>query len=185
MFLIDENTYEIKQTSQKGQGVFAKSPIKKGVIIGDYLGKATVYEEVEEDDFEYMMFLDDQFAIIPDRKIPGIHLLNHSCDPNCFMYPYKGHMLFVSIKDIEPQEELTISYLYPPQDACSPCDHKCYCQSQSCNGSMHSSKKLHISWGKFKVEQSKKYKAEKNFGEGFLLPFKEYPSLVKFDFDLL
>jgi len=39
MFLISDDYWQIQKTKEKGYGVFAKKEIKKGTIIGDYLGK--------------------------------------------------------------------------------------------------------------------------------------------------
>ena len=38
MFLFSNDYWEIKITSKKGKGVFAKKDIPPGTVIGDYLG---------------------------------------------------------------------------------------------------------------------------------------------------
>ena len=143
MFLISKSFWEVRQTREKGKGIFAKKEIKMGTVIGDYLGKVIKTEEYdlrEDEKGLYLMYLTDEASIYPDLTKPGLHLLNHSCEPNCFIKTYKGHTLFFALRDIEVGEELTISYQLAPNKYCNPCPHVCRCGSKSCTGSMHLSK---------------------------------------------
>lgn len=136
MFSISQNCFEIKQTRKKGRGVFTKKHITKETIIGEYSGKIIPYYKVDPKDYEYLLYLNDEVGIVADKNTVGVHLLNHSCDPNC-TFSLKQITNIVAIRDIKPQEELTISYRYPPQDTCVNCTHKCYCESKNCLGTMH------------------------------------------------
>lgn len=153
MFLIDHNYYQIKKTKNKGRGVFAKKTIKAKTIIGEYTGELVEIEkyDLEKDkDGLYLMFLDDKYAIYPDLKSEDIHLINHSCDPNSWIFNTKGKVYFFTLRDIKVGEELTISYLLPPKDkTCNPCPHDCYCGSEKCTGTMHQSAESFNSWQKF------------------------------------
>mgnify|MGYP001558351821 CR=1 FL=1 len=61
-----------------------------------------------------------------------------------------------SLKDIKVGEELTISYLLPPNDGtCNPCTHKCKCGSEKCTGTMHQSLAEFNKWQKFQEELKK------------------------------
>ena len=40
----------------------------------------------------------------------GAEIINHSCDPNLVSRVMKGHVLYISLRDIRPGEELTVSY---------------------------------------------------------------------------
>lgn len=151
MFLLPENSWEIKEIKGKGRGVFAKKDILAGTIIGDYLGK--LIPDSEEEDYEevygglYTMYYTDDVSIIPDPKTPGIHLLNNSCEPNCFMYTYQGHTLYFALRKIFAGEELTVAYMMAPLDEdCSPCTHICKCESLLCTGSMHVNEKRYTEW---------------------------------------
>ncbi len=153
MFLIDSSCYQVKKTKVKGRGVFAKKVIKSKTIIGEYTGKKV---EIEKYDLEkdknglYLMFLDDKYAIYPDLSKIDIHLINHSCEPNCWIFNHNGHIYFFTLRDIKVGEELTISYLLPPKDdTCNPCTHNCYCGSKDCTGTMHQSLKDFKNWQKF------------------------------------
>lgn len=159
MFFIDKSCYQIKKTKNKGRGVFAKKEIKAKTIIGEYTGEKI---EIEKYDLEkdkvglYLMFLDDKHAIYPNIESKDIHLINHSCEPNCWMLNTDGNVYFFTLRDIKKGEEITISYLLPPKDkTCNPCTHKCCCQSKKCTGTMHQSKKDFAKWQKFKENLSK------------------------------
>lgn len=181
MFLLKDNFWQIKATYEKGFGVFAKKQIKAGTIIGDYLGKVIKTAEYNLDkDKEglYLMYFTDTACIYPNLKKPGIHLLNHSCSPNCWIYIHRGHTLFFALRKIEPGEELTISYLLSPKDeTCKPCTHNCKCESKFCTGTMHLTKDKYKQWQKFQNEQKEKTKTPKVvFGKN-LPKLTSYPKI--------
>jgi SET domain-containing protein len=155
MFFIDKSFYQIKKTKNKGLGVFAKKEIKAKTIIGEYTGtrvKIEEYDMEKDKDGLYLMFLDDTYAIYPDLNMEDIHLINHSCEPNCWMINHNGHVYFFAFCDIKKGEELTISYLLPPKDeTCNPCMHNCYCGNKKCTGTMHQTVKEFNRWQKFQA----------------------------------
>lgn len=182
MFLIGKNYWEVRKTKEKGCGIFAREKITKGTIIGDYLGKVietSKYDLENDKKGLYLMYLTDEASIYPDLKKPDIHLLNHSCKPNCWIYIYKGHTLFFAIEDIKVGEELTISYLLPPKDTtCNPCTHDCRCGSKNCTGTMHLTKEKFKKWQNFQNKEKKKAKTIK-FVFGDNLPkLKSYPKIT-------
>ncbi len=181
MFLIKNDFWQIKATKEKGFGIFCKKEIKAGTIIGDYLGKVirTAQYDLEKDNKGlYLMYLTDQASIYPNLKKPGIHLLNHSCTPNCWIYTFRGHTLFFALRKIKPGEELTISYLLSPKDeTCKDCPHACKCESRLCTGTMHLSKLKYEKWQNFQNEQKKKTKTSKVvFGKN-LPKLSTYPKI--------
>ena len=113
MFLIPEDFWEVRKTAEKGLGVFAKKEILAGTVIGDYLGKVikTAEYDLERDAKGlFLMYLNDSASIYPDLSKPGIHLLNHSCEPNCWIYCFRGHTLFFALRNIKKGEELYCHY---------------------------------------------------------------------------
>lgn len=153
MFLIPKSYYQVKKTKNKGRGVFAKKEIKIKTIIGEYTGsKVRIAEYDLEKDKEglYLMFLNDTYAIYPDLSKVDIHLINHSCTPNCWIVNHNNHIYFFAIRGIKISEELTISYLLPPNNGtCKPCTHICKCGSKNCTGTMHLSEEKFKKWQKF------------------------------------
>lgn len=179
MFLIPASSWEIKEVPGHGRGAFAKKDIPAGTIIGDYLGRVIHPEEeddVEKGDHFYLMYYHDYASIYPEVKKPGIHILNHSCTPNVWMYTYKGHTLYFAIRHIFPGEQLTVSYLLSPEDKeCKPCTHLCSCGAIFCFQTMHLSERRYNEWAEVHDAQEKKTKRERvKFGE-LLQPLKEYP----------
>jgi len=183
MFLLQDDYWKIKKTKEKGYGIFLKKKLYAGTIIGDYLGKVIRTAEYDLDKDKnglYLMYLTDHAAIYPDVTKPGIHLLNHSCLPNCWMYTFRGHTLFFALRDIAPNEELTISYLLSPNEYCYPCTHICKCGSRCCTGSMHVSKKRYELWQKFQTEEKKKTKIARFVYDKNLPELSFYPK-IKFN----
>ena len=164
MFLIPEKFWEVRETNNKGRGVFAKKPIAQGTPIGDYVGKLVQLKDVDFDKEKeklYLMYYDDESGIYPDLKKPGIHLLNHSCSPNCWIYKYKRYTLVFALKNITIGDELTISYLLPPKMDCKNCTHTCFCSSRNCTKSMHLSEEKYKKWRDFQDSEESKVKIEK------------------------
>lgn len=159
MFLIPQEYWRVAKTRDKGMGVFANKQIIAGTIIGDYLGTIINIAEFDLDEDQkglYLMYYSDDAGIYPDLTKPGIHLLNHSCEPNCWISVHNGHTLFFALRDIAPGEELTISYLLSPKDdTCDICIHDCKCRSVKCTGTMHLSKDKYDKWQSFLKTQNK------------------------------
>ena len=181
MILLPDEYWEIKKTKNKGRGVFAKKNISKGTVIGDYVGKVLRPEEAVVDEEQiYLMYYHDRAVISPDLEKPGIHLLNHSCKPNCWFYIYKGHTLAFAFRKILKGEELTIPYLLPPIDKfCNPCPHVCNCKNVNCTRTMHLSKEKYDLWRKITEKQARQTK-KKRVSFGKELPvLSSYPKRVR------
>ncbi len=182
MFLIPESSWEIQEVENMGKGVLAKKDIPAGTVIGDYIGKILRPEDednVDNNGHFYLMYYHDRASVYPDLKKPGIHLLNHSCAPNCWMYTYKGHTLYFAIRHIFKGEELTVSYLLSPLDkTCAPCTHLCSCKSPLCFQTMHLSPKRYDEWDAFHDRQASKTERERvTFGETLPL-LSAYPKSI-------
>jgi SET domain-containing protein len=170
MFLLPQDSWEMRKRVYKNsqnekkqnRGIFAKKDIAAGTIIGDYLG--LVIPEKEENTYEnsnemYLMYYTESATIYPDVQQPGIHILNHSCEPNTWMYTYKGHTLYFALRKIYKGEELTVSYqLNPIDEDCEPCDHACHCHTPSCTGSMHMTEEKYDAWRAFDDKETAKTK---------------------------
>lgn len=168
--LLPQDYWEIRNSEGKGRGIFAKKDIEAGVVIGDYLGKIIRPDQEEEYDSGehfYVMYYHDRASVFPDPKKPGIHLLNHSCAPNCWMYTYRGHTLYFALRHIFKGEELTISYQLSPLDKyCNPCTHLCHCSSVICFQTMHLSQERYKEWREFDDYLTKKTERERvRFGK--------------------
>jgi hypothetical protein len=184
MILLNKNLWEIKTTKQKGRGIFSKKELLKGTVIGDYLGVVIHPKDavIDEENF-YLMYYNDYALISPDLKKPGVHLLNHSCNPNAFLYTYKGHALAFALRKIELNEEMTIPYLLSPKDEyCNPCMHVCKCNDAKCNGTMHLEKETYAKWRLFNDKWAKKTRRQKvTYGKD-LPKLLNYPKMIPEDY---
>jgi hypothetical protein len=162
MLLLTSDFWEIKTTKKTGRGIFVKKDLQAGIVIGDYIGKVLKTAEddtSEKDEGLYLMYYHDRASIYPKNiQGPGVHLINHSCAPNCWMYIYKGHTLFFTLRHIFAGEELTISYLLSHDPLCHPCTHVCKCDSMVCSHTMHQTKEQFQKWNTFCEIQTKKTK---------------------------
>lgn len=182
MFLIPRSAWQVKKTKKKGRGIFALKDIEAGTIIGDYLGKVVhprQEEALEKKYGFYAMYYHRNATIFPNLKREGIHLLNHSCAPNCWMYTYQGHALFFAIRKIFKGEELTIVYLLGPQGKdCSPCPDRCFCESFNCTQTMHTPEKKFRAWVDYDERIARRTKAQPVKFNQDLLPLKKYPRSI-------
>ena len=123
------------------RGLFAKEIIRKGEIIAVPGGGCVVTEA--ELDRELKNLPEKHFKILKDHLIklaPGLYMihankdklygddyLNHSCEPNIGI---KGSILFVAMRDIRVEEELTYDYAMTDNDP--GVYFKCHCQEKNC-----------------------------------------------------
>ncbi len=185
MFLLSNEYWQIRQTSDKGRGVFATQRIPSGTVIGDYLGRVLSLSDFDPDSEQemYLMAFGTSMYIYPDMKNPGIYLVNHSCQPNSWMYIYRGHTLFFALRDITPGEEITISYLLCPLEmSCTNgCVHECFCGSTFCRGTMHASLESYTAWHAYLKKEKRKTKMASYTVGAHLSPLVSYPISVSID----
>ena len=179
--LLDKKFWKIKNITGKGRGIFAKKIIPAGRIVGDYIGKVLRTRDIDLatiKDNLFLMYYSNEASIYPDLNISGIHLINHSCSPNSWIYTHRGHTLVFALRDIEPDEEITIDYLLPPTCRPGPCAHICECGSANCKGTFHLTESEFKKWRKFQngIEKKDK-KARIKYGETLKL-LSNYPKRV-------
>ena len=187
MFLLDRSYYEIRHTEKKGRGAFALKEIPAGTIVGDYLGILIKDEKAEKMEKKYgnscysMDYNDNGLSIFPvDVKAAGIHLINHSCAPNCDAYFYYGHTLYFALRRILPGEELTIDYGFDT-DSENKKDflHPCFCGSDFCRGTMYTSEARLRRYGAYYRAETKGQKFKTFRSETILPPLDKYPKDIK------
>jgi uncharacterized protein len=183
MFILPTDYWRIVETKNKGRGVFVEKEIAPGTVIGDYLGKIIPVDNDEDDNNEiFAMEIDDELLVDPDVNSVGIHLINHSCSPNCFIFPFKGHMLYVSLRKIFAKEELTVSYLI--EEDHEGHHHFCYCESPFCHGTMYIPENYNEKLCEFYEKMnSSETKILTPVGEQ-LPPLEKYPSSINEDYEI-
>ncbi|KAL9140489.1 hypothetical protein ABFS82_14G040500 [Erythranthe guttata] len=127
-----------------GYGVFTKFPHRAGDMVIEYTGeliRATVADRREHKIYNslvgagtYMFRIDDERVIDATRAGSIAHLINHSCEPNCYsrVISVNGvdHIIIFAKRDIKQWEELTYDYRFLSIDERLACN----CGSSRCRG---------------------------------------------------
>lgn len=127
-----------------GFGVFAKVAHKAGDMMIEYIGEIVrpPVSDIRERRIynslvgagTYMFRIDDERVIDATRAGSIAHLINHSCEPNCYSRAITvlgdEHIIIFAKRDIDPWEELTYDYRFFSSDQRLPC----YCGFPKCRG---------------------------------------------------
>ena len=118
-------------------GVYATERIPAGRKVIEYTGEKISRHETKRRansrDFIYLFTLDAYWTIDGAVGGSGAEYINHSCEPNLVARVMKGHILYMSARDIAPGEELTVDYRF---------DKKvekvvCRCGAPKCRGTIN------------------------------------------------
>ena len=106
----------------------------------EYTGEKCNRKETKrraEGELHYMFTLDTYWSVDGAVGGSGAEFINHCCNPNVCSRIFKGHILYVSLRDIKPGEELTIDYRFEPHVEKVPCK----CGASNCRGTINLRKK--------------------------------------------
>jgi hypothetical protein len=119
--------------SSCGHGVFARGGFRAGETIAEIRG-----EIIDDLDYWSAYCIDLGGGEVLEPSAP-FRYLNHSCRPNCELVNYSAwddesgllnHATSLkALSPIEPGEQLTIDYAWPPS-----CAIPCLCGSSNCRG---------------------------------------------------
>jgi SET domain-containing protein len=100
--------------SSTGLGLFATRPIKRGELIVAYRGKtiSTAEAHARERRYgsRYMFEIDARRTIDGSSRKNLARYVNHSCRPNAEAVLRKGRMVFIALRAIAPDDEITLDY---------------------------------------------------------------------------
>ncbi|XP_024026210.1 histone-lysine N-methyltransferase ATX1 isoform X1 [Morus notabilis] len=127
-----------------GFGIFAKLPHRAGDMVIEYTGELVrppIADRRERFIYNslvgagtYMFRIDDERVIDATRAGSIAHLINHSCEPNCYsrVISVNGdeHIIIFAKRDIKRWEELTYDYRFFSIDE----QLACYCGFPRCRG---------------------------------------------------
>jgi hypothetical protein len=126
----------VKSSGIHGMGCYAADVIPTGIAIAEYKGEAIEYEEAlrREDPCcaNHSIYVFEMSAgRYIDAAVDGnsSRYINHSCEPNCRISREDGRPVVVSLRNIQPGEELTYDYDHAPEFRM-----KCMCGSKLCRG---------------------------------------------------
>ncbi|KAK9288538.1 hypothetical protein L1049_016997 [Liquidambar formosana] len=127
-----------------GFGIFTKHPHRAGDMVIEYTGELVrppIADRRERFIYNslvgagtYMFRIDDERVIDATRAGSIAHLINHSCEPNCYsrVISVNGdeHIIIFAKRDIRRWEELTYDYRFFSIDE----QLACYCGFARCRG---------------------------------------------------
>lgn len=127
-----------------GFGIFAKHPHRAGDMVIEYTGELVrppIADRRERFIYNslvgagtYMFRIDDERVIDATRAGSIAHLINHSCEPNCYSRVISvnsdEHIIIFAKRDIKRWEELTYDYRFFSIDE----QLACYCGFPRCRG---------------------------------------------------
>ncbi len=94
-----------------GLGLFAASPIKKGVQIIEYTGERISEDESNIRGGKYLFTLDNGIVIDGKERKNIARYINHSCRPNSEAVLYDDTQVIIeAIRSIAKGEEITYDY---------------------------------------------------------------------------
>jgi len=99
--------------SATGLGLFATKPIRRTAYIATYRGRKLSEEEAVRLDnrgARYLFVVNSRITIDGSPRWNKARYLNHSCRPNAKAVGRNGGIVFVALRRIEPDQEITIDY---------------------------------------------------------------------------
>ena len=135
-----------KNSKVHGNGLFAKTDIKKGTKIIEYIGEKVTKKEGgrradcqirkakknKKNGMVYVFELNKQYDIDGDVLENYARLINHSCGPNCEVEILNNQIWILAIKNIKKYHELSYNYGYSYDT--DYIEHICKCGSSKCVG---------------------------------------------------
>ena len=114
--------------SRTGLGLFATTPITRGVVIAEYTGPRIPTAEARRRERErgarYMFEIDRRWTIDGSPRSNIARYANHACRPNAEAIDDGGRIFLRARRRIDPGEEITYDYgrsyfeLFFAQDRC-------------------------------------------------------------------
>jgi len=128
----------VVEETEVGLGVFAKWPLREGMVLGEITGQLIVDSKHSS---EYAIELDENVSLEPAAPF---RFLNHCCQPNCELFGFDedeqpGPLYLGVLRDLEPGDELTIDYAWPADGAI-----RCLCHAEHCRGWIVASEELDL-----------------------------------------
>jgi SET domain-containing protein len=117
-------------------GVYAGEPIPSRCKVIEYTGERISRRETlrrGQADLTYLFMLDHYWTLDGSIGGSGAEYINHSCDPNLYSWNFRGHILYMSRREIRRGEELTVDYMFSKKIELVPC----MCGSPKCRGTIN------------------------------------------------
>lgn len=119
---------KVQHTLSRGYGVFATEDIPCNKYLLPFTGREVDLVIAPP----VALQVSSTTAILPDMQ-NFLRFLNHSCEPNCSIVPYKHKFFLFSLRYIAYGTELTFNYNTTEWDLIQGhCDFECHCGENNC-----------------------------------------------------
>lgn len=105
-----QSPYIIVKRGSAGLGLFARTSIKKGTTIIEYIGEKVLTSIGDERNNRYMFNINTKWDIDGSPRYNTARYANHSCRPSCEALNRRGRIFIVAKKNIKAGEEITYHY---------------------------------------------------------------------------
>ena len=115
----------IRKSKIHRYGVYAEERIPANRKVIEYTGERLNRRETKkrgEGEYTYLFTLDKYWTLDGAFGGSGAEIINHSCEANVVSRIMKGHIIYMSLRTIEPGEEITVDYNFEyvgDQNSCS------------------------------------------------------------------
>ena len=118
-------------------GVYAAEfiPARRKVIeyMGEKISRRETKRRADLSDMIYLFTLDPYWTLDGSVGGSGAQYINHCCEPNLIARIIRGHILYMSLRDIKAGEELTVDYHFDKKVERVPCK----CGAAKCRGTIN------------------------------------------------
>jgi uncharacterized protein len=125
----------IRKSKIHRYGVYAEERIPANRKVIEYTGERLNRRETKrrgEGEYTYLFTLDEYWTLDGAFGGSGAEIINHSCEPNVVSRIMKGHIIYMSLRTIEPGEEITVDYNFEYVGDKTSCS----CGTSSCRSVM-------------------------------------------------
>jgi SET domain-containing protein len=135
----DYTCFKIKLAKSKIHrwGLYAAEAIPAGRKVIEYTGERISRRETKRradaSEMIYLFTLDAYWTLDGSVGGSGAEYINHSCDPNLVTRIVKGHIIYMSQRDIKAGEELTVDYRFDKKVE----RVECKCGTVKCRGTIN------------------------------------------------
>lgn len=118
-------------------GIYADEVIPPNRKVMEYTGELISRRETKRradaSDMIYLFTVDSYWTKDGSVGGSGAEYINHCCEPNLRTIVVKGHILYMSMRLIQPGEELTVDYRFDKKCETVPCK----CGAAKCRGTIN------------------------------------------------
>jgi SET domain-containing protein len=119
-------------------GVYATQSIPARRKVIEYTGEKISRKETKRradasEDLIYLFTLDPYWTLDGSVGGSGAQYINHSCEPNLVARIIRGHIIYMSLRDIKAGEELTVDYHFDKKVE----RVECRCGASKCRGTIN------------------------------------------------